>query len=62
MRVLAFFACWVALVKAVIHEDEVKSLPGLDKLTSRLYSGYIKASAANQTFYTHYLLTELFWS
>ena len=35
------------------------SLPGFaSPLRSRLFSGYLKASAANQTFYAHYVLTE----
>ena len=48
-----------ALSFAPFHPDEVTSLPGFAApLRSRLYSGYLKASAANQTFYAHYVLTE----
>ena len=47
----------VSLASCSVPHDEVLSLPGLDKLTSSLHSGYIKAKAGNQTFFTHYLLT-----
>ena len=39
--------------------DEVTSLPGYaGPLRSKLFSGYLRASANNQTFYMHYVLTE----
>ena len=38
--------------------DEVKSLPGLSgPLRSKLFSGYLKAQAVNQTFYVRMLCT-----
>ena len=41
------------------HPDLVASLPGLDgPLRSPLYSGYLRASANGQTFYSHYVLSE----
>ena len=41
------------------HPDEVTALPGYSgPLRSKLFSGYLKAEACNQTFYTHYVLTE----
>ena len=44
---------------AAVDADEVKSFPGFEgKMPSRVYSGYVKASAGNQTFYSHYVLTE----
>ena len=41
------------------HPDAVTSLPGLDgPLRSQLFSGYLRATADGQTFYSHYVLTE----
>ena len=41
------------------HPDTVTSLPGLDgPLRSQLFSGYLRATANGQTFYSHYVLTE----
>lgn len=49
----------LALTWAPSHPDEVTSLPGLSgALRSRIFSGYLKAAANGQTFYTHYVLTE----
>jgi len=56
MRLLLVIA-GLGLSWCSVPADEVKSLPGLDKLTSRLHSGYIKGQVGNQTFYTHYILT-----
>mmetsp|Transcript_78557 Transcript_78557/g.156175 ORF Transcript_78557/g.156175 Transcript_78557/m.156175 type:complete len:510 (-) Transcript_78557:336-1865(-) len=45
--------------RSSLHPDEVTLLPGyLGPLRSKLYSGYLKAEANNQTFFTHYVLTE----
>ena len=39
--------------------DLVTSIPGFDgDMPSRVFSGYLRASAAGQTFQTHYVLTE----
>lgn len=41
------------------HPDEVTALPGLaTPLRSKLFSGYLRAEASGQTFYSHYVLTE----
>ena len=41
------------------HPDAVTSLPGLDgPLRSQLFSGYLRATANGQAFYSHYVLTE----
>eukprot|EP00964_Phaeocystis_antarctica_P096910 scaffold63134_cov63-Phaeocystis_antarctica.AAC.2 len=41
------------------HPDAVTSLPGFDgPLRSQLFSGYLRATADGQTFYSHYVLTE----
>ena len=48
-----------ALAWTPSHPDEVTSLPGFPgSLRSRLFSGYLKAEADNQTFYVHYVLSE----
>lgn len=46
------------LVCAQRPADEVKQFPGFaGKMPSKVYSGYLKASAEGQTFYSHYVLT-----
>ena len=57
-RQIAILSLVSAVSSASVESDSVTGLPGLNKLTSPLYSGYIKATTGNQTFYTHYLLTE----
>jgi carboxypeptidase C (cathepsin A) len=40
-------------------DDEVKQFPGyLGVMPSKVFSGYLKAHAEGQTFYSHYVLTE----
>ena len=44
--------------RALLDADEVLSFPGLvGKMPSKVYSGYLKTTAVNQTFYSHYTLT-----
>ena len=54
-----FLSALSSLGWAAPHPDAVTSLPGLDgPLRSQLFSGYLRATASGQTFYTHYVLTE----
>ena len=56
---LAFLVAAAALgatsVHAEVATDRVTAFPGVaSPLASPMYSGYLRASAANQTFFTHY--------
>jgi len=47
------------LVRCQRPNDEVKTFPGFSgAMPSKVFSGYLKATAAGQTFYSHYVLTE----
>ena len=49
----------ILLLVAQRPDDEVKQFPGFSgKMPSKVFSGYLKASAEGQTFYSHYVLTE----
>jgi carboxypeptidase C (cathepsin A) len=63
-RVSLVLALYCSVGVSAIDADEIKSFPGFDgAMPSKVYSGYIKSSAptpdgVDQTFYSHYVLTE----
>ena len=57
MMLVVYLCCLIN--GAPSHPDEVFALPGLAvPLRSKLFSGYLRATANGQTFHTHYVLTE----
>lgn len=52
MKSIITLGVLITAVHGAVSGDAVKGLPGLDHLTSNLFSGYIEANANGQHFFT----------